>query len=79
MSNKSIFPADVKQIEFTDLPPNAFFEVLGVEGEIGIIPPGDKVRFKLLLAMGSPKSVRCTVTWVDVNGEERKTLGTVRA
>ena len=79
LSNKSIFPADVKQIEFTDLPPNACFEVLGAEGEIGIIPPGDKVRFKLLLVMGSPKSVKCTVTWVDVNGEERKTLGTVRA
>jgi hypothetical protein len=79
LENKSSFPADIKQIEFTDLPLNALFRASGAEGEIGIIPPGDKVRFKLLLAMGSPKSVKCTVTWVDVNGEERKTLGTVRA
>jgi hypothetical protein len=42
------------------------------------MPPRGEFRFPLLLAMGSPDSAMCVVTWRDRSGEERSTRATVR-
>ncbi|UYB35310.1 hypothetical protein N9A08_11790 [Arthrobacter koreensis] len=78
LHNTSRGPASDVDFTFENLPRDGFFEVIRPEGSLGTIPPGQEVRFPLLLAMGSPDAVDCLVTWTDNAGISRETRATVR-
>jgi hypothetical protein len=78
LHNTSRGPAAGVDFAFEDLPDEALFEAIREDGPLGTIPPGQEVRFPLLLTMGSPEAVDCLVTWTDVSGNVRTTRATVR-
>ena len=78
LQNTSNGPASNVDFSFDDLPEEALFRVIREDGQLGTIPPAQEARFPLLLAMGSPDAVECTVTWTDARGEQRETRATVR-
>jgi len=78
LHNTSRGPASDVDFKFENLPTNALFRAHREDGLLGIIPPGQEVRFPLMLAMGSPDAVDCVVTWTDAGGHARETRATVR-
>jgi hypothetical protein len=78
LHNTSRGPASDVDFEFENLPEDALFRVQREEGPLGTIPPSQEARFPLLLAMGSPNAVDCSVTWTDATDNSRETRATVR-
>lgn len=78
LHNTSRGPASNVDFAFDGLPEDEYFDVHRDEGPLGTIPPGQEMRFPLLLAMGSPDAVDCVVTWTDADDQGRETRATVR-
>lgn len=78
LHNTSRGPASNVDFTLENLPADALFRVHREDGPLGTIPPGQEMRFPLMLAAGSPDAVDCLVTWTDSSSGFRETRATVR-